>query len=150
MNQKGQEGAAFRLLVEAVLVAFILVIILSIIGQIDQFRWQVSERRLFEGFDKAFNSPDGSVIVEKDLVLKNGASYSRGAFASPVTGMDDECVAIEASNSTAFSLTENKVVEITTIIQASVYYKCIHGEEIGEAQCPVYCTVGFGKDLSDS
>ena len=147
MNERGQEGAGFRLLIEAVLVVFILVIVLGVVSQIDAWKWQISERRLYEGFAKALNSPDGSVIVEKELVLKGGASYSSRTFAQRFTGIESECIEINASASSAFSLSNNMLVEITTLIQTDVYYKCQPGSQIGESQCQPYCTVGFGKDL---
>ena len=147
MNQLGQEGAGFRLLIEAVLVVFILVIILGVISQIDTWRWKVSEQRLFEGFSKALNSPDGSVIVERDIVLKDGSSYSSRAFASSVAGISNECIEIDASESSAFNVSNSRVIEITTLLQTPVYYKCLPGTIVGEGNCETYCIVSFGKEL---
>jgi len=90
------------------------------------------------------NSPDGSIIVQKDLVFAKGASYSNRAFAGSVTGIGFECIEIQANESIAFKLYENHVVEITTQIQTDVYYKCLPGE----GDCKYHCTVGFGKDLT--
>jgi len=150
MNQGGQEGAGFRLLIEAVLVAFILVIILGVISQIDSWRWVVSEQRLFEGFDKALNSPDGSLIVESDLVLKGGSKYSSRAFAASVAGISNECIEIDASGSSAFHVTDSKIIEITTLLETDIYYKCLPGDLVGEAACKIFCTVSFGKEIEAS
>lgn len=147
MNQRGQESAGYRLLIEAVLVLFILVIILGVVVQIDQWRWQVSERRLFEGFIKSLNSPDGSVIVERDLVLQSGASYSSRAFEGRTAGIEADCISLEASESMAFTVSGNQVVEINTLIQADAYYKCLPGSMAGEPGCETLCTVSFGKEL---
>jgi len=148
MNKKGQEGAGFRLIIEAVLVVFILVIILGVITQIDEWRWKVSEKRLFEGFDKSLNSPDGSIIVEKELVLKNGASYTSRAFANSVVGVDTGCIELDAVDSSAFTLSNKKLVEVNTVIQANMFYQCLPGYAVGEDQCDVYCIVSFGKELT--
>jgi hypothetical protein len=149
MNAKGQEEAGFRLLIEAVLVVFILVIILGVVSQIDQWRWRVSEKQLYEGFVKSLNSPDGSVIVQKNLVLKDGASYSSRAFAEATAGIEADCIELDASGNSAFSLNQNrKVITINTLIQTDVYYKCLPGTAVGEASCETYCVIGFSKDLA--
>jgi len=147
MNQSGQEGASFRLIIEAVLALFILVIILGVVSQVDEWRWQVSVRRLYEGFDKSLNSPDGSIIVEKDLVLKAGSSYSSRAFEGRSAGIDSDCIEIDASSSMAYEVLNNRVVNIKTVIQTSVYYKCRPGHLVGESECGTFCTVSFGKEI---
>jgi hypothetical protein len=146
LNQRGQEGAGYRLIIEAVLALFILVIIIGVVSQIDEWRWQVSVRRLYEGFDKALNSPDGSVIVEKDLILKSGSSYSSRAFEGRSAGIEADCIEIDASESMAYSLQENRIVQVNSLIQTNVYYKCLPGKVVGE-NCETFCTVSFGKEL---
>ena len=149
MNQRGQEGASFRLLIDAVLVVLILGIIIGVIGQMDHWRWQVSERRLIEGFYKSTNSPDGSVIMEKGIVLKEGAMYSTGTFAASVADVSQECIELDSSDSAAFSLSSDSLVlEVRSLVETNVYYKCVYGKEIGEDECGLYCIVSFGKDLA--
>lgn len=149
MNQRGQEGASFRLIIEAIMVLFILVIILGVINQVDAWRWKISEQRLFEGFKNALNSPDGSVIFVKDLVLNEGASYSSSAFANSATGLSKECVEIYSDNSNAFNVTDNIVIEIKSVIQTNLYFKCVPGASVGrEDECYSFCIVSFGKDFS--
>jgi len=149
LNQKGQEGAGFRLLIEAILAVFILVIILGVISQLDEWRWKVSERRLFDGFSKSLNSPDGSVVFEKDLILRDGSAYSRSAFASSVTGIDKDCVELNASSSSAFTSYQGELVEINTVIKTDIYYKCLPGSLVGWDDCPDYCYVSFGQDFEE-
>ncbi|MFA4855666.1 MAG: hypothetical protein WC634_03715 [archaeon] len=145
MNRLGQEEAGFRLLIEIVMVAFIMVIIYSVITQVDSLKDEISKKSLFDGFQRALDSPDGSIIVQKDLVFSKGASYSNRAFAGSVAGIGFECIEIQANESIAFKLYENHVVEITTQIQTDVYYKCLPGE----GDCKYHCTVSFGKDLAE-
>lgn len=143
MNEKGQEGAGFRLIIEAVIVILILVIILGVVSQIDQWRWMVSERRLFEGFKTALNTPDGSIVVQNALVLKDGSMYSNRAFASSVAGIDAECIEIDAVDSAAFTVTNDKVIEINTLIETDVFFRCLP-----KYDCPTFCTISFGKELT--
>lgn len=147
MNSKGQEEEGYRLLIEAIIVVFILAIIIGVITQIEEWRWQVSERRLFEGFDKALNSPDGSIVVEKDIVLKANSSYGSRAFEGSTTGIPFECIELDASNSTAFTLQNKNLIQINTLIQTNIYYKCLPGTQTATPECETHCTISFGKDL---
>jgi len=146
LNERGQEGESFRLLIEAIMVVFILIIILGVINQVDAWRWRISEQQLFEGYKKALNSPDGSVITEKDLILKDGSSYTSDSFANQVAGIGAECVEIEASDQSAFTVTNKRIIEINTLIQANIYYKCVPGSSVGN-DCDPFCTISFGREL---
>ena len=147
MNQQGQEGAGFRLIVEIVLVVFILVIIFAVISQVESIQYTVSEQSLYRGFQNAVNSPDGSTIVAKDLVFEKGSIYSNRAFASSVEGIDFECVELDSLDSTAFKKHENSVIEFTTQYQATVYHQCFSEDD--DDDCKYRCIVSFGKDLSE-
>jgi len=146
MNSKGQEEAGYRLLIEAILVILILAIILGVVSQIDQQRILISEKNLMEGFNKALNSPDGSIIVEQGLVLKSGASYSNRAFSGSTAGIKPECIELQASSSMAFKATGGYIVELTTLLQTDVYYKCFPGYLSG-SDCEISCIISFGKEL---
>jgi len=145
LNQRGQEGAGFRLIVEIVLVVFILVIIFAIINQIENIQYTVSEQSLYRGFQNSVSSPDGSTIVAKDLVFEKGSIYSNRAFASSVEGIDFECVELDSLDSTAFEKYENSIIEFTTQYQTTVFYKCFPND--GGGDCQYRCIVSFGKDF---
>jgi len=147
MNRQGQEGEGFRLLVEAVLVVLILVIIMSVISQVENWLWNVSEQRVFEGFSKALKSPNGDVIFEKDIVLRQGLRFTSDAFAKSTAGIEKECIELQASDSTAFSKISERAVEIASQIKTPVYYKCLPGYAAGNNECETYCIVSFGEEL---
>ena len=145
MNQRGQEGAGFRLIVEIVLVVFILVIIFAVITQVENIQYTVSEQSLYKGFQNALSSPDGSTIVAKDLVFAKDSTYSNRAFASSVTGIGFECIELDALDSSAFEKYEDSVITLTTQYQTTVYYKCF--QEDNDDECHYRCIVSFGKDF---
>ncbi len=145
MNQQGQEGAGFRLIVEIVLVVFILVIIFAVIAQVEGIQYTVSEQSLYRGFQNAVSSPDGSTIVAKDLIFAKGAVYSNRAFASSVEGIDFECVELDSLDSTAFEKYEKSLIEFTTQYQTTVFYKCFPDDD--DDDCLYRCIVSFGKDF---
>jgi len=146
MNEAGQEFSGFRLLIEAAMVVLILVIIFSILSHLDNIRRDVSEKRLYEGFEKAAAAPDGSVIFEKGLVLGEGKGYSTRAFAKRVTDIEAECIEIRAGKSSAFSLEESSRIMVNSQVTADVYYKC--NRTYDGADCHVLCTISFGEDLT--
>ena len=143
LNQQGQEGAGFRLIVEIVLVVFILVIIIAVISQVESIQYTVSEQSLYNGFQNALDSPDGSTIVAKDLIFAKGSTYSNRAFASSVAGIGFECIELDSLDSTAFEKYEDSVIELTTQYQTTVYYQCVPGDD----ECKYRCIVSFGKDF---
>ena len=146
LDSRGQEGAPFRLLVEAIMVVFILVIIIGMLNWIDSIKTSVSEKRLFDGFEKALNSPDGKVIFEEDLILKGGSTYTSRSFAE-FANMGEKlapgCISISAIDSSAFEVTSPAIIEIITLIQTSVYYRC-KGTDGGG--CEMNCEIRFGDD----
>jgi hypothetical protein len=148
LNEQGQESSGFRLLVEAVMVVFILVIIFAVISKLDEVTQQASVKRLFEGFSKAVDSPDGSVIFEKDLVLREGSVYSRTAFAESAANIEPGSISIQASKSSAFLLLSNgSAVEIRSLVSTDVYYQCKTEYEGGERK--ISCTISFGQELKE-
>lgn len=130
------------------MVVFILVIIFAVISKLDEVTQQASEKRLFEGFSKAVNSPDGAVIFEKDLVLRQGSVYSRTAFAESAANIEPGRISIQASDASAFLLLKgNSAVEIRSLVSTDVYYQCKTNYEAGERR--ISCTISFGQELKE-
>ena len=135
-------------MIEALLGIFILVIIIGVIVQIDNWRTVISQQRLYEGFNKSLNSPDGSIIVEKNLILRNGSIYTSEAFAESTAGIDKECIELQANESLPFNvLPNNRAVELKANLEVTLYYKCLPGRLLGEDQCDSYCVVSFAEEL---
>lgn len=124
----------------------ILVIILGILSWVDGIRREVSEKRVFEGFEKAVRSPDGSIIFEDDLVLAPGSAFSSRTFSSMIIGMVPECVELQTNTSSAFSEFDGRIVEVNTLITTGIYYRC---ERIYDPDhdCETTCLVSFGKEI---
>ncbi len=148
MNQKGQEFSAFRLLIDAILVLLILVIIIGILGWVTSLRFQISEKRLYDGFDKAVNSPDGKTVVEKNIMLRKGSIYGAGAFEKP--GVPKKCIKFQRLDLAALQLLGEQHIEIREDIQLDMYYSCIRnleGRECSE-ECDLCCKISFGKEFA--
>ncbi len=144
MNSRGQEFAGFRLLIDAVMVLFILVIIIGILTWVDSQRFTISEKRFYESFSKAVNSPNGQVVVEKNMSFSAGSYYLNGAFAIP--GIPKECITFQALNLRSIDLGEDgKYVGIEENVVLDVFYRC---QRLFDEDCDIKCEISIGKDFS--
>ena len=149
MNRCGQEFSGFRLLIDAILVLMILVVIMGILGWVEGLRFQMSEQRLSDGFSKAVNSPNGKIVLEKNLSLRAGLSYIAGGFADRAS-LEKQCVKFDALDVRAFALSSNQSqIDITNNMVVDMYYRCIRNLEGDkcDAACDICCEISFGKEL---
>ncbi|MDP6670938.1 MAG: hypothetical protein QGI60_03925 [archaeon] len=148
MNIRGQEFSGFRLLIDAVLVLMILVIIMGILGWVESLRFQMSEQRLYDGFDKAVNSPDGKVVLEKNLSIRGGIIFLTGSFERP--GIKKKCIEFDALNVGGLVLSDTKrQVEVTNNMMVDMYYKCLRNINGTNCivECDTCCEISFGKEF---
>jgi len=107
---------------------------------------RLADKILCDGILNAVNVPN-NIVVSKDLKLLKGVVYTTRSFAN-CGNMEENCVEIQASDSSTFSVNERMVIQINSLIQTDVYYKCVLGTTVGVDMCPLFCTVSFGKELS--
>ncbi|MBN1941043.1 MAG: hypothetical protein JW772_02570 [Candidatus Diapherotrites archaeon] len=142
MNSRGQHFAVFRLLIGAILGVAILVIIIGIIGFIQNWEYYVSDNILYEGLDNAVQTPNGDVVVRKNLKFPKGNSYAAGSLAANA-GLEPECLEIQATDASVFALEGNNFIKMQNNAVAHVYYQCF----MDRPECDIYCIVSFGKAL---
>lgn len=146
MNTSGQEFSAFRLLIDAILVLLILIIIIGIMGWVTSWRFQLSEKRLYEGFQKAVNAPIGKTVVEESLSLRADSTYTSSSFAKP--GVPKECIKFKARALNALQVGRNgQLIDITEDIQIDVFYMC--ERQFDDSDCDVLCEISFGKEFEE-
>lgn len=150
MNQQGQEFSGFRLLIEAILVLMILAIIISILGWVEGQRYGISEKRLFEGFDKAVNSPNGRTVVENDITLRKDSYYTSGSFAERAPSIPRECISFEALPLASLELSSNNGrITIKENLQLDMFYKCQRLSSECSSDCETCCKISFGREFSE-
>ncbi|MDO8428958.1 MAG: hypothetical protein Q7S92_07160 [Candidatus Diapherotrites archaeon] len=161
MNSRGQAGAVFRFLVEVIMGALILAIILGAVNYFSQARIDVSERRLSNAFENAFEkvigNPDPttqSVVLEKDLLMQP-IIYGTKQFSSGYD-IEDVCIDFISSSNKVFQVGQgNKTIEIKQSIQTNVFMQCFAASAVpisspsvsDPTNCPIYCIISFGKPL---
>jgi len=130
-----------------------LILVLAIVFVIAVFDWYNgfiidppgSAHTILTNFSKATNL-QGETVVSENLVLVAGSAYSTKSFALSAN-LEENCVEIQASDSDAFSVREGRAIQINDLIQTNIYYKCVSGVVIGNDECPLFCTVSFGKEI---
>jgi len=98
-------------------------------------------------FSKAVNAPN-TIIVSQNLRIPQGAVYTAGIFAETATGIDENCVEIQANDPVTFTVHEGKLLQTNKVSTTNIYYKCVSGETIEKNTCPLFCTISFGKELT--
>jgi len=143
MNQSGQEGAGYRLIIEAIVALLILTIILGAVGWVTVFKFYLSDQMFFEGFSRALESPNGDPIVQKNLVFAGDRMYTTRVFERyQISG---DCITFDAANLSALNLGESRnVIGIEKELLLDVYYRCL-GQQQGD--CETLCEVSFGKEF---
>jgi len=147
MNDKGQAFSVFRLLIGAILGLAILVIIISIIGYLDNWKGDISKRNLYEGLDSAVETPNAELVVRKNLTFKKGDSFNTRSFETN-SGLEKGCVELMKANLSALELESNSImIRQNTLID--VFYKCLKvNYSPPYDNCEIFCIVSFGKEPS--
>lgn len=141
MNSNAQEFIGFKLLIGAIIALFILFIILSVISYVEEFKYSISEKNLYEGIKSAINAPE-QVVQIKELTFREGSSYSSSGFAKK-TPLKRECFNIDASQTGGFNLQSPEVIQVKQTVKTDVYVKCV----LASGDCFATCTVSFGKPI---
>jgi len=153
MNRKGQEFAAFRLLIDATLVIMVLVIILGIVTWVQEWQFGISEEKIYSGFDKAINSPNGKTILEKSVMLRENRIYLATEFAR--AGLSRECIKFDALGLSSLQLSNSdRQLDVKENVMLDIFFQCYRSfaeeAECDESKCDICCTISFGKDFEET
>ena len=154
MNQQGQGEDVFRLLIGAVMGLAIMVIIISVINYFAALQQSVSEERLYDGFKIALEnvtkqeSPD--MKIEKGVRLPESTYTSQG-FAA-IANFNEECIEFQGTKSFELIGDSTKefggadAIHVKKFMELDIYYKCF--SYAVNTNCPIYCIVSFGKQVT--
>ncbi len=144
-NEKGQAFDVFKLLIAVAIGLAILVIILSVINYLETWKIDVSKKLLADGLDNAIQTPNGEVVVRKNLTFQKGQVFSAKSLASSA-GIEEICIELQASSISAFSLQGGQFLELRAGIVSTIFYQCFQTYP-SSPDCRPYCIVSFGKEL---
>lgn len=141
MNSSGQAFTVFRFLVEAIVAMVILVIIISALRYFEEKNFEISRKRLFEGFSSAFQSPNGDVIERPEIIFRSGDIITAGAFAKEVN-MQPECISFNENSLSSVSFRDSQTAFFSNQSIIKVFYRCF---KQAESFCSIACEISFGK-----
>jgi hypothetical protein len=151
MGQKGQAFEAYRVLIAMVLALAVLLIIVSTITYFDKLREKVSLETLYSSWKSAVDSPNGKVILARDLFFPSGTRFSRTQFSKQVS-LDESCLQLDGEKAAGFTLNdadpEHPYVSVSQSVMGNVYMQCQTDNFIippGSPDCFAYCLLSFGK-----
>ncbi|MFH0970405.1 MAG: hypothetical protein V1776_03010 [Candidatus Diapherotrites archaeon] len=151
MNNKGQAFEAYRVLIAMVISLAILTIILSAVTYFDTLREKVSIDTLYSSWKSAVDSPNGKVVLAKDLYFTSQTTFGKRQFALQA-GLDEACIGFDAEKAAGFILNDanpdKPVVTLTRGVVGNVYMECQTENfllEPAPPDCYAYCLISFGK-----
>jgi hypothetical protein len=155
MNNKGQAGAVFKLMVDGIVGLVILVIIFSLLMYFDSLRYANARSEVRDIVQTAYNNPTGIVVSqqknEKLPFLKD--EFFFGSHFAASLNSDKECF-VFITNSPAIEILSNSI-RFNQNLNSFVSAKCntLSGASLDyvgcSSSCNICCAVSFGKKLVD-
>ncbi|MBU0635619.1 hypothetical protein KKE06_01185 [Candidatus Micrarchaeota archaeon] len=141
LNQKGEFGV-FRLLIGAVLGLALLLVVLSIIADVEEQKYRISALHFSDGFSSAINLPNGTPVQQEDLFFKQGEVFTDSALAKKFNFEDETCILFFTDHSGVSVSADQHIARIIHPVHTDVFFDC---KNIGA--CRPHCRVSFGKEL---
>jgi len=148
LNQKGDEAfESFRLLIAFALATAVLVIIIVMVGRVNNQSIIISTAKFEEGIVSASKGPGITTqtpFIIEDVMISGIISKER---ISKLTGYSKDCIAFKAGP--GFEVTDDYVKISKKYIKTDVYVYCGFGDlvppeiPIMNNICPTYCAIYF-------
>jgi hypothetical protein len=150
-EQKGQSGAVFRLMIDAIVGIAILAIILGTLNHFETLQFRASVSEFSSKVSAAANSPDGSVLVsENDLSFKKGTAFT-SVNMQELTGYYEDCFEFTTNRGLIEIKDGGKAAEFLENTNTKLYVKCVTTGDVADIDevdvCEIECTISFGEKL---
>jgi len=151
LNQKGDEAfESFRLLIAFALATAVLVIIIVMVGRVNNQSILISTAKFEEGFVSASKGPGISTktpFIIEEIMLSGIISKERLSYLS---GYSPECIIFESGP--GFDNTSEKYISVNKkYIKTDVTIYCGFGDDTQATSfyipdtCPTYCVIYLNK-----
>ncbi|MDD4251113.1 MAG: hypothetical protein PHX27_02885 [Candidatus ainarchaeum sp.] len=144
LDVKGQSGAVFRLMVDAIIGLVILLIILSVLTYFESVRIDVSKAEFISIVQSAVETPNGSVVASKTLVFVSGLGFSASQLQS-LTNYPADCFKFQSNLGSVNIIADGKMVEFKQNVETKVYAKC--EPDLDNPENIITCDISFGTKL---
>lgn len=143
MKEKGQAFEAFRFLIAVIMALAVFLIILGIINYFETQKKIICQKRLLEGFESAFQSPNSDVIIREDICFEAGTVLNSLSFAKTVR-MPEECITIKANKKGIIEQQNSSSAAFANATTITIYFSC---RKQFNSYCETECTVYLGEPI---
>ena len=148
-ENSGQAETVFRLMIDSIVGLVILVIILSAISYFNEQVIIHSKTDLMLLVQSAASSPDGTVLISKDLSFAQGFAVD-SSDAQLWTGYISDCFRFDSRYSSVEISSDNEKAEFLQNLQTKVYAQCVSiscDPTKQRTECCIDCIISFGKQI---
>ena len=142
LNQKGEFGV-FRLLIGAVIGLALLLIVLAIVANVENQKYQISAVHFFDGFSSAVNLPNGTPVQQEDLFFKQGEVFTARSLAHQFSFEDSDCIEFFTDHPGVSVSATQDIARIEKPVHLDVFFDC---KNIGS--CQPDCRISFDEELA--
>lgn len=152
IEQRGQAGAVFRLMIDGIIGIAILMIILGVLTHFNALQAKVSIEEFNTKVIAAAQSPDGSVLSSQSaLRLSEGVIFSSNGMQD-LTGYPASCFSFNSNRSLIRIKGGGSVAEVVQTTDSKIYVKCsptglIASDPDDVTTCEIECIISFGEKL---
>ena len=142
-NEKAQEFASFKLLIEAIFVMAVLAMIIGAYNYLQNFQYQISYRNLEEKIKDAVDTPNGNILTIENLQFAEGTEIT-SRWVSIKTGLDDACFTFDSERSTIEINQSKTIAYFTKSMSLNVYVQCNYAPPDDCSQ-GIQCIINLGN-----
>ncbi|MDD3159832.1 MAG: hypothetical protein PHQ98_02600 [Candidatus ainarchaeum sp.] len=157
VDEKGQAGAVFRLMVDGIVGLAILLIIISLLGYFNSLIYTQALTKTSDIVKKAYNSPTGVIVTEQNnekLPFLKDSMFTSSSFAYNI-GEEKECFTFFTNSSAIDLFSGQNGISFKQNLNVNVYAKCLPLDIASregsysncDSKCKVCCLISFGKKL---
>ena len=138
----------FKMLIGGIIALAVLMIIISAIGYLEEIQQDISMRQVFSSFKDASNTPNGSILIARDVKLKEGTQFSPRSFSSVsgLTNLSSDCIDLSVGSLSALDLSGD-IITIKSTLLIDVYFRCEVNISSDCEPSQISCEVSFAEPL---
>ena len=148
IDNRGQAGSVFRLMIDAIIGLVILILILSTLSYFQSLQVSVSSAQFISIVESAIESPNGKIITSDGVLMFTKDTSFTASMLNGLTGLPRECFSFEGPKSFADIPNGGSAILFKQNIQTNVYGKCTVDPDVEleyqSDDCIINCTFYFG------
>ena len=150
LDDSGQAGAVFRLMIDAIIGLVILAMIMTTLNYFLSLRVEASKAEFIEKAESMVQSPNGKVLTTGVLLFMGGENFSANQLQA-LTGYSYECFSFQTRAGLVDIGLDNRSVTFRNNLETKAYFRCISCTtfegKCENSDCEIECVISIGKTL---